>query len=64
MHQLVLHLCIWPTLLSKVTYVAFQGTYLHSNQFLGIKPITLALQAPTLYCLSSRHIPIRQAVMT
>ena len=44
-----LHLCIWQMLLSKATYIAFQGTHLHSYQFLlslGIEPMTLALQAP------------------
>jgi len=43
--------------LSKATYIAFQGNHLYSFQSLlslGIESMTLALQAPTLYCLSNR----------
>jgi len=41
-------LCIWLTLLSKVTCIAFQDAHLHSYQFLlslGIERMTLVLQA-------------------
>jgi len=40
-------------LLSKATNISFQGTHLHSYQFLlflGIEPMAL----PTLYCFSYR----------
>jgi len=50
MSSYIFILCIWQTLLSKVTYIAV----LHSYQFLlslGIKLMTLAMQAPTLYYL-------------
>jgi len=43
------HFCIWLTLLSKLTYIAFQGTFALHYQFLlfmGIEPMmTLVLQA-------------------
>jgi len=44
-----LHLCIWKTLLSKATNFEFQDTHFYQVLLsLGIKLMTLALQAPTL----------------
>jgi len=41
--------------LSKATYIAFQGTHFYSFLLsLGFKPMTLVLQAPTLNSLSNR----------